>query len=609
MFFAGCQNDLSDLETATYSTDPDVFIDAFSTGLNYSAFGGSYTSGFQTDTEVTYNNSSASMRFDVPNSDNAAGSYVGGAFYTTVGRDLSGYDCLTFYAKASTGTSIGTIGFGNDYDTSTYLTYVSDLSISTTWQKYYIPIPDASKLKIEKGLLYLSASPDSDGNGYSFWLDEVKFEKLGTIAHASSSILSGVDSTETSFVGVSQTIDGLSASFSIPTGETEEVSLTSAYFDFSSSNTAVATVDSDGVVTTVGAGTAVITASLAGTTSTGSLTITCTGTFTAAPTPTYDASDVISIFSDAYTNQDVDYYNGYWAPYQTTLSSDFTVSGNNVLNYTSFNYVGIQFSAPTVDASTMSHIHFDLYFPGTVSSSSTFTIQVVDFGADDTYGGTDDSSSSLTYTTSTSTALVSNSWVSIDIPISSLTSLTNTSNIAQFVLSGSNITSFYADNIYFYNDGSVIASVPTSAAPTPTTSSSSVLSIYSDAYTDVSGTNFNTYWGQSTVYSEVTIDGNNTLKYAGLDYQGIELGSSQDVSSKTYLHLDYYTSDSTSFAVYLISTGPLEKSYALTVPSSGGWTSVDIPLTSFSSVVDLSDIIQLKFVGNGDVYVDNIYFH
>jgi hypothetical protein len=549
------------------------------------------------------------MRFDVPNSDNAAGSYVGGAFYTTVGRDLSGYDCLTFYAKASTGTSIGTIGFGNDYDTSTYLTYVSDLSISTTWQKYYIPIPDASKLKIEKGLLYLSASPDSDGNGYSFWLDEVKFEKLGTIAHASSSILSGVDSTETSFVGVSQTIDGLSASFSIPTGETEEVSLTSAYFDFSSSNTAVATVDSDGVVTTVGAGTAVITASLAGTTSTGSLTITCTGTFTAAPTPTYDASDVISIFSDAYTNQDVDYYNGYWAPYQTTLSSDFTVSGNNVLNYTSFNYVGIQFSAPTVDASTMSHIHFDLYFPGTVSSSSTFTIQVVDFGADDTYGGTDDSSSSLTYTTSTSTALVSNSWVSIDIPISSLTSLTNTSNIAQFVLSGSNITSFYADNIYFYNDGSVIASVPTSAAPTPTTSSSSVLSIYSDAYTDVSGTNFNTYWGQSTVYSEVTIDGNNTLKYAGLDYQGIELGSSQDVSSKTYLHLDYYTSDSTSLAVYLISTGPLEKSYALTVPSSGGWTSVDIPLTSFSSVVDLSDIIQLKFVGNGDVYVDNIYFH
>jgi hypothetical protein len=36
----GCQRDISELEPAEYSKNPEVFIDAFSSGLNYSAFGG-----------------------------------------------------------------------------------------------------------------------------------------------------------------------------------------------------------------------------------------------------------------------------------------------------------------------------------------------------------------------------------------------------------------------------------------------------------------------------------------------------------------------------------------------------------------------------------------
>jgi hypothetical protein len=115
------------------------------------------------------------------------------------------------------------------------------------------------------------------------------------------------------------------------------------------------------------------------------------------------------------------------------------------------------------------------------------------------------------------------------------------------------------------------------------------------------------------VATQTLIAGNNTLKYAGLNYQGIELGSNQNVSSKSFLHLDYYSSNSTSLNVYLISPGPVEKAYALTVPSSvapsnGGWKSIDIPLTAFSPV-NLNNIIQLKFDGNGNIYLDNIYFH
>ena len=74
------------------------------------------------------------------------------------------------------------------------------------------------------------------------------------------------------------------------------------------------------------------------------------------------------------------------------------------------------------------------------------------------------------------------------------------------------------------------------------------------------------------------------------------------------MHLDYYTANSSSLKVYLISTGPVEKFYTLTVPSSGGWNSVNIPLSSFSPPVNLTDVIQMKFDGNGTIYLDNIYF-
>jgi hypothetical protein len=89
----------------------------------------------------------------------------------------------------------------------------------------------------------------------------------------------------------------------------------------------------------------------------GSLTIQSVGAFQHAPTPMHPADKVISIFSDAYTNVAVDYYNGYWAPYQTTLSADFEVNGDHILHYTDFNFVGIEFSSPTVNASEMTHLH------------------------------------------------------------------------------------------------------------------------------------------------------------------------------------------------------------------------------------------------------------
>jgi len=152
---------------------------------------------------------------------------------------------------------------------------------------------------------------------------------------------------------------------------------------------------------------------------------------------------VISVFSDHYQNVPVNYYNGYWAPYQTTLSADFQVGGDHILHYTDFNFVGIEFSSPVVNATTMTHLHVDIYLPNALTSTAQFRIELVDFGT----GGTG------VFTRSISVAQAQQ-WISLDIPFSQFAGLTNRANLAQiiFVDVNGNIPAFYADNIYFYRN-------------------------------------------------------------------------------------------------------------------------------------------------------------
>lgn len=593
----GCQRELADLEPATYPTNPEVFINTFSPGLNYAAFGGSVPTAFDVDTKVTYSNTSTvSMRFEVPDAGDPRGAYAGGAFFTSTGRDLSGYNALTFWMKASQPANIDVLGIGNDLGASKYQATVSGVAVTTSWQKYIIPIPDPSKLTSERGMFFYSEGPEN-GRGYTFWIDELKFEKLGTLAHPRHAILDGQDVVETSFVGISKAVGGLRSTFNLPSGIDLSVQAAPAYFDFASSNEAIATVNAAGLITVLGGpGEAKITASVGGIAATGSMTVQSAGTFVKAPVPTRDPAKVISIFSEAYDNVPVDYYNGYWAPFQTTQSADFTVDGDRVLHYTDFNFVGIQFTAPTIDASAMTHLHADIYLPNTLSSTARFRIEVVDFGT----GGTGVWSTNIT-------VAQSKQWISLDVPFTALAGLSNRLQLAQiiFVDESNNIPSFYADNIYFYNDGSTPAA-PTTPAPTPAHPAAGVISVFSDAYANIPGTNLNPNWGQATVVTQISIQGNNTLKYTGLNYQGIQLGSAQNVSALNFLHLDFWTANSTSLKVYLISPGPTETPFTLNVPTSG-WSSVDIPLSAFAPV-NLSNVFQLKFDGNGDIFLDNIYF-
>lgn len=594
-----CTRDFEELEPASYPTTPEVFIDGFSAGLNYAAFGGSKVTAFDVDKKEKYEGS-ASMKFEVPDYEDPEGAYAGGTYFTAVARDLSGYDALTFWAKASKSATIDLVGFGNDLGESKYLVSLPDVNVNTNWKKFIIPIPDPSRLTMEKGMFFYSEGPE-DGKGYTFWIDEVKFEKLGTIAHRQPIILDGNDKVESAVNGLKFPLGGLKVTFNMPTGTNQTVTAAPAYFSFASSNAGVASVDATGLVSVLSEGTAVITATSGGLEAEGSLTVQSAGNFVHAPVPEPDQEDVISIFSNQYVNVPVDFYNGYWQPYQTTTSADFTVDGDAVLVYNNFNFVGIQFTSPTVNATTMTQLHMDIWIPNAVNPGDKLAVKLVDMGPDGTLDGNDPT---LVY--EIAGPLASQSWISIDI---SLSGLSSKSSLAQIILErvGTSLTGFYLDNIYFHGNGGGTVTVPAEAAPTPQArDAANVISIYGDAYTNLPGTDYPD-WGQATIVSQVPLAGNNALKFTGLNYQGIQLAASQNVTGMEFLHLDFWTVSSTGLSVFLISPGPVEKAYALSVPTTG-WASIDIPLSAFSPV-NLGDIIQMKFEGNGDIYLDNIYFY
>jgi hypothetical protein len=604
LFIAGCKKrDITDLQNASYAKTAEVFIDGFTGDLAYAAFSGSDVKAFQVDNKETFNDTEASMRFAVPDANSPQGAYAGGGFTSKTGRDLSGYNSLTFYIKATQPATIGIVGFGNDFGASKYQVSITGLAVNTNWKKVIIPIPDPSKLTAEKGMFFYSAGPEN-GKGYTFWIDEVRFEKLTDLANLSGVILSGQDKViPDAETGDKITVDGLEASINLPSGVNQKVNITPYYFTFSSSAPGIASVTNNGLVTVVDSGTTNITATLGGKPALGSLKITSTGTpvgpTTAAPVPARDAADVISMYSDAYTNEPIDTWNTRWL-FSTAENYFISVNNDSVIRYRNLNFVGIEFSSNTIDASAMRFFHIDIWTPDATTPPNNLKVLLIDFGANGISGGGDDVQHEITVP---GAQLASNEWVGLDIPLSAFTGLTTRSHLGIMSLSGT-LPNLYVDNIYFYKLPAA-AQVP---APAPTRLPENVLSVFSDSYTNVAGTDFNPNWGQSTIVTQTAIAGNNTLSYANFNYQGVQLGSNQNVSAYGFLHLDYYSTNASQLKVYIISPGS-ETPFALSVPTTG-WNSVDIPLSAFAPVA-LNNIIQLKFDGgNGDdIYLDNIYFY
>ena len=175
---------------------------------------------------------------------------------------------------------------------------------------------------------------------------------------------------------------------------------------------------------------------------------------------------------------------------------------------------------------------------------------------------------------------------------------------------------FYIDNIKATLSVAVDATLPTVASPavdvsiTGGTAGTDYISIFSDELTNITVTSFDPDWGQATDASIIDIDGDNTLRYSGLNYQGTVFNENkQDVSAMEFFHLDYYTTDTSSLQFFLIDVAG-ESVYDIGVNegiTSGSWVSLDIPVSNWTTA--LTDLREIKVVGNGTIHFDNWYFH
>ena len=462
-----CERELSDdLEPATFPNTAEIFTDA-PVGLtdqffrSFDPIEGANVNGFGVD-NITVYEGSASIRIDVPASNDPDGGFIGGVFEDRGdGRNLTGYDALTFWAKGTTSGSV-LVGFGTDFDrleSDPSYDVLTGIQLSTGWKKYIIPMPDPSKLVQEKGMFLFSAGgfdPLGDGpNGneiaWTFWIDELKFEKLGTTRLLYPYMLNGQDVEVDNFTGSTQTISGLGAAFNLPNGQDIFLTASSDYFDFTSSDPSVATV-MNGEVSIIGAGTTTITGNIASNQANGSLTINSTGSFVSAPDPTLAQTDVVSIYSDTYTG--VTGFNpGVFAGPNTTNISIQTFNGNSHLNFESIDFLGMGWDG-TVNVTGETMFHADVQLVSAPGSS--VIIELLDFGPDDIDNGFGDGSAGGR---NISNQLVQGQWISIDIPLNGgFSSSTggggsgnpNLSNIGNIILVSTNGASFLVDNIYFY---------------------------------------------------------------------------------------------------------------------------------------------------------------
>lgn len=412
---------------------------------------------------------------------------------------------------------------------------------------------------------------------------------------------------------------------------------------------------------------------------------------TNAPTPTHLQANVVSIFSDSYTNIATN-MNPNWGQ-SGSVNPNFTVTtGNNILAYTNFNYQGTDVTATNLSA--MEYLHVDVWSNANPGST------ILKVSPISNAGGASEFLVTINH--------VQGQWYSVDIPKSAFTGMTWT-NVYQmkFAANGPGSTvpaDFYFDNIYFWKtavdpsadatlsdlkvDGTTIAGFgstiqnynyelltgttvipqitsvtttnpsatyvitqatalpgsatvavtssnssvtntytinfvltgPSTNAPTPPNrAASDVISLFSDAYTNIPVTEWSTPWDDSN-FQDIVLSGNNIKKINFVNFLGVQLANYVDATSMTHFHMDYYIEAGVNLVGKVLNpkwsnhaaqAGETSALLLTHLPTTtGSWVSIDVPLTSFGGAQSREALYQFLITSNlGSVYVDNIYLH
>lgn len=172
----------------------------------------------------------------------------------------------------------------------------------------------------------------------------------------------------------------------------------------------------------------------------------------AAPTPpARPAADVVSIYSDAYTNINIANFDAGWCG--GSAVTPVTIAGDNTLKKnTGIVCHGIDFSTNRQNLTDFTHIHFDFYITDADLTGDVFNLKLVDFAG----GGGEASALEVNINGGTTPQLVANQWVSVDVPITSIGGVVagnlTRSDIAQIGITTANVDNVWYDNIYLHKN-------------------------------------------------------------------------------------------------------------------------------------------------------------
>ena len=630
-----CEREISDdAVEATFPNNPEVYIDG-PVGLTdefFESFGpadGANPFGFNTTNDDVYEGTEA-LKISVPAPDDPDGGFIGGVFRDRgAGRNVTGYDALTFWAKGSTTATVGEVGFGDDFEGSEFRVVRNNIRLSTTWRKYVIPIPNPELLVQERGLFVFAAGSESTGGfGYDLFIDNIQFEKLGTIAQPRAAILGGADEMRQGFIGSTFQLTGLQQTWNTASNGDVTVSPSIAYYDLEVEGPQILAVDPDGNLIIEGnsivvAGASpldtngdpiptIITASLNGVEAEGSLSITSQGNFDAAPTPDRAPENVISIFSDAYNNVPVDYYNGFFnGDGQTTQGGapPLAIGGETVINYTDLNFVGIGtfLNVQPVNATAMTHLHIDINVQENITPGDFIRVQLLN--------GVQTANETSGSFTIPASQLTTDGWEGFDIPLSSFGGLAARDQLGLiFFISDSTISNILVDNIYYYQEV---------VEPTPIVDDSAntqvVLPIGFESTT--LNYNINVFEGaQSTIIANPDPSGINTssrvletIKPAGSQFFAgtfLDLDAPIDFSSSQLMRMKVWSPKANiPIRMALETAGGGNQIFVdVNVPVANEWTELEFdfsgvfnPGLSYQRVVIINEFI-LNLPGDGSTY-------
>lgn len=445
---ASCSDhDPTGLPMGRGNSDPVVFADGYGDGVYFQAFSQTDIWSVSRDSVFAYGgqaqDGARSLKIRVAPDGAALGLYAGGVLTTGTPRDLADYNALTFYARADQNVTMNELGFGNDNTgTSLFSAGRANVALGAGWKFVVVPVPNPAKLLSERGMFTFAEGREAQfPAGYNLWFDEIRFARLGNVTDPRPTMPS---SSKQYFIGSVVNLSGTSTVFDVD-GAPVTVNHMPGYFDFRSSNPAVAQVTRRGVEV-VGVGDATVTALLGDVAVDGEVIVSGFQPPTGpAPSPIHPANQVISLFSDAYNDVPVDSWNPHWQ-YSTTQDELYAVDGNPTRMYSTLNFVGIVFSDPMVDASAMTHFHLDVYAP----VGTEFRVKFVTFSDTGLFRG----QTELEFDATTTPAFTSGGWSSLDIPLDDFAFQPPVADpwahLGQLVLSTDSAQLVLVDNLYWH---------------------------------------------------------------------------------------------------------------------------------------------------------------